>query len=193
MTSSNQLHILHGSHKVHTEARTLHDSPQPIPFNAMKPELRKYVDSDLQGGHHNYRIQSPYRDEGDLVVFCALSLDDNENDENYNDNDHEQLKAQIFSKCRLPPKLYLSRKRRIQRLKKSANLVAELDQEDVKIFLSRPLMDVETGARYNYSDEDFPPLHKSCEKHAPDRLQSSELCNTPISFAAAASVLRQGR
>ncbi|KAI0530447.1 hypothetical protein GGR58DRAFT_493414 [Xylaria digitata] len=87
--------------------------------------FENYVGRSLQGRQHEYQIKPRCWDDGDLVVFPAVS------------QDGYLCEAQFFKKCPLPRKLYLLRKRRIQRLKRSTNLMDELDQEDVKILVSR--------------------------------------------------------
>ncbi|KAI0543491.1 hypothetical protein F4679DRAFT_106220 [Xylaria curta] len=124
-------------------------------------QFEKIVSKALQNEEHKYDIKASCLDDGDLVIFPAIS------------NDGTLCEAQCFKKCKLPDKLYLSRKRRIQRLRKSGNLVDEVNQKEVRILVSRipenaprncqryPIMDTEAETRYTYSIKEFPPLCSS--------------------------------
>ncbi|TRX93429.1 hypothetical protein FHL15_005704 [Xylaria flabelliformis] len=121
-------------------------------------EFEKIVSRALQKEEHRYDIKASCLDDGDLVIFSAIS------------NDGTLCEAQCFKKCKLPDKLYLSRKRRIHRLRKSGNLMDEVNQKEVRILVSRvpedttrscrkcPTMDTENKIQYTYSIKEFPSL-----------------------------------
>lgn len=87
-----------------------------------------YVGRALQGRHNQYHIKPSCLDDGNLVVCPAISQ-----------GDGALCEAQFFflRGRELPHKLYLSRKRRIQRLRRSANLLDEFDGDGVRILVSR--------------------------------------------------------
>ncbi|KAI0856488.1 hypothetical protein F4860DRAFT_492846 [Xylaria cubensis] len=121
-------------------------------------QFEEIVSRALQNEQYKYDIEANCLDDGDLVVFSAIS------------NDGTLCEAQCFKKCKLPDKLYLSRKRRIQRLRKSSNLLHEVNQKEVRILVSRipentprncrkcPAMGAETKTQYACSIKEFPPL-----------------------------------
>ncbi|KAI0451125.1 hypothetical protein F5B21DRAFT_488256 [Xylaria acuta] len=145
--------------------------------------FEEFVSEILQSEQHKYQIKPSCLNDGDLVVIPAVS------------HDGTPCEAQCFKKCKLPDKLYLSRKRRIQRLKNSNNLMAEVDQKGVRIIVSRvsarsaPIMDTEAKSQYTCCIEEFPPLCCSSKSkgNIPGGLKYSKLPSEQLSFAKATS------
>ncbi|KAJ2980647.1 hypothetical protein NUW58_g6888 [Xylaria curta] len=161
MRSSTILSPSCGPWKGQLQYRAPSDSLRPVHCDAMGTPFEEIVRSALRSQAHRYYIKPSSLDEGDLVVFPAISYDG------------ALCEAQCFKKCELPRKLYLSRKRRIQRLQRSSNLMHELDEKDVKILVSRvPKNNAPIGSAmknsYAYSTEKFPPLHYNDAGGTPD-------------------------
>ncbi|KAI1121393.1 hypothetical protein F5Y10DRAFT_272142 [Nemania abortiva] len=108
-----------------TQLQNLRNPHETIQTDTANIPFEDYVGRFLQGQRRKYHIKPRCWDDGDLVVFLAVS------------HDGELCEAQFFKKGPLPRKLYLSRKRRIQRLKRSANFMDDVNQEDVRILVSR--------------------------------------------------------
>ncbi|KAI8946975.1 hypothetical protein F4801DRAFT_30154 [Xylaria longipes] len=152
-------------------------------------QFTEYVSNVLQGENNKYYIKPSCLDDGDLVVFPAISHDDT------------LCEAQCFKKYRLPDKLYLARKRRIQRLKKSSNLMDEVNQKNIRIIVSRVpegnprncqerlLMDTEAKNQYTCHIQEFPPLCCSGKSNGniPGNLKCANLSGRELSFAKATS------
>ncbi|KAI1261025.1 hypothetical protein F5Y18DRAFT_431570 [Xylariaceae sp. FL1019] len=128
----------------------------PISFQTNTKTFENYAGSVLEGQCHKYRIKPQYQENGDHAIFAAVR-----------NHDQEICEAQFFQKCHLPQQLYLSRKRRIQRLRNSSNFMEMVDQEDVRILVSRvtkgsirkgQVVNVDLDSRYDYQPEEFPPL-----------------------------------
>ncbi|KAK6205724.1 hypothetical protein LQW54_008304 [Pestalotiopsis sp. IQ-011] len=149
---------------------------------AINNQFEDYVGSVLKGQQHTYHIQPHCWGDGDLVIVPVT-------------HDGELFEAQFFAKCQLPKQLYRSRKRRIQRLRRSEeNFMEELDEDGFKILISRtspqvfdrkyfcrqcPLL-LENNARanemhFNVLEEVFPSLCSSSSA-------SSSSSSTPISL-----------
>ncbi|KAI3324796.1 hypothetical protein HD806DRAFT_543402 [Xylariaceae sp. AK1471] len=190
MNSASQLCPLHGSYWENIESQTLHSPLEDVHFKIMNAPFDSYVGRTLQGHQDKYHIKPSCWDDGDLVVYPAVS------------HNGELCEAQFFKKCQLPTKLYLSRKRRIQRLKRSKNLMDELDHGDVRIFVSRVsegiartrncwkclLMNRGAGMQYNFSIKDFPRLCSAAGKYTPRDLENVETVRAHSSFAEVASL-----
>ncbi|KAI0164973.1 hypothetical protein GGR57DRAFT_497843 [Xylariaceae sp. FL1272] len=128
----------------------------PVSFQPNTKPFENYAGRVLEGQCHKYRIKPQYQEDGDHAIFAAVR-----------NHDQEPCEAQFFQKCPLPQQLYLSRKRRIQRLRKSSNFMEMVDQDDVRILVSRvtegsirkgQVVNVDLDRRYNYQPEDFPAL-----------------------------------
>ncbi|KAI1174525.1 hypothetical protein F4777DRAFT_553466 [Nemania sp. FL0916] len=118
----------------------------------------RYLNTILKGQVHQYRIQRCLRDEGDLRILSVIR-----------DHDKQPCEAQLFQKCQLPEKLYLSRKRRIQRLKRSSNFMDYMDQDNHRVLVTRVSEDKllekdsvmsneDSTAHYSFCPDEFPPL-----------------------------------
>ncbi|KAI0441360.1 hypothetical protein F4803DRAFT_563162 [Xylaria telfairii] len=127
MNSSSKLSPLHTPYEGELLSRAHSDYPASVDYNTMGigSQFEEYVSRALHSEPYEYHIKPSCLDDGDLVVFPAIS------------QDGTLCEAQCFKKCKLSDKLYLSRKRRIQRLKKSSNLMDEVDQKEVRIIVSR--------------------------------------------------------
>ncbi|KAI0479841.1 hypothetical protein F4859DRAFT_513343 [Xylaria cf. heliscus] len=150
-------------------------------------QFEENVSQILQSEQNQYQIESSCLDDGDLVVFPATS------------QDGTPCEAQCFRKCQLPDKLYSARKRRIQRLKKSCNLMHEVNKNGVKIIVSRISegnprscrnTDTEPKNQYSCCIQEFPPLccsSKSKESTLGD-VKRAKLSGAQLSFAKAAAL-----
>ncbi|KAK5636193.1 hypothetical protein RRF57_011905 [Xylaria bambusicola] len=94
-------------------------------YGAVATLFDHYIGEPLQGNQRKYYIERSCWDDGDLVIFPAIS------------DKGERCQGQFFKTCELPRKLYLARRRRIQRLRKSQNFMDEINGEGVKILVSR--------------------------------------------------------
>ncbi|KAJ8124677.1 hypothetical protein O1611_g8963 [Lasiodiplodia mahajangana] len=150
-----------------------------------------YVGKAIQGQvrRSQFRIEAPCWYDEQLAVAPAFS-------------NGELFEAQFFGNGILPRKLYLSRKRRIQRLRKSKNFEDMSDQGGVKVFFSRVPKEkglqeyrkcMETGAKpapqYTYSVEDFPTLSSNHTSSIPNTQRNAKPASAKAysSFANAAS------
>ncbi|KAI1390925.1 uncharacterized protein F4822DRAFT_167118 [Hypoxylon trugodes] len=133
----------------------------------MNLPYQDHSDSKLKGYEHTYDIGARIWRDKDLSVYVAHYQKD-------------YFEAQAFEKYRLPPKVYLARKRRIQRLKRSINFVEEIESDESKFIISRIPVDGierhgrgqsavrETGTNHDLSAENYPPLctppvsHRMC-------------------------------
>ncbi|KAI0098034.1 hypothetical protein GGR51DRAFT_438265 [Nemania sp. FL0031] len=125
MDMNSRVCYLRGKYNEHGEIKKFLNSREIVHIDTTNIPFEDYVGKALQGKRQKYHIKPRCWDDGDLVVFPAVS------------HSGEVFEAQFFKKSLLPRKLYLSRKRRIQRLKRSANFMDELNQEDVRILVSR--------------------------------------------------------
>ncbi|KAI0195513.1 hypothetical protein F4808DRAFT_440442 [Astrocystis sublimbata] len=146
------------------------------------------VGTILQSLGEKLKVGPRCMDDGDLVVYPVMS------------EDGTPYEAQCFAKYQLPQKLYTARRRRICRLRKSTNLVKELDEEGIKIIVSRVPMadarnaqnravwDKENGNQYSCSSDEFPPLgcDNEDEENSPGRLRG-QFVDRQSSFAEVAS------
>ncbi|KAI3328395.1 hypothetical protein F4824DRAFT_517488 [Ustulina deusta] len=144
--------------------RNPNDSGELSGCETVATSFDDYVGKSLQGKQREYHIKPSCWNDGDLIVFPAIS------------DKGESCEGQFFKKCELPRKLYLARKRRIQRLRRSNNFMDELDLEGVKIIVSRVPKDTyahsiqkrpESTKHYTYSIEEFPPLCPDRGAHTP--------------------------
>ncbi|GAP83020.1 hypothetical protein SAMD00023353_0400090 [Rosellinia necatrix] len=151
----------------------------------MGSRFENYVGNALRGQRNEYHIRPSCLDKGDLVVFPAIA------------HDGAVCEAQFFDKCRLPRKLYQARKRRIQRLKKSRNLLDEVDHDDVKIIVSRVpesscqncrncrLAGTVAAPQHRYSANEFPALRRDPSESGCD---NPKLPGAKMSFAEVAAL-----
>lgn len=114
----------------------------------------------------------------------------------------EHFEAQVFEKRRLPMKVYLSRKRRIQRLKRSANFIDDIDWDNARIIISRipfdgierhqkgQLVASEVETSHDLSASSYPPLCSSHVKSVESPNWNVWSGGTRPSFAEAASLHR---
>ncbi|OTB06580.1 hypothetical protein M426DRAFT_9359 [Hypoxylon sp. CI-4A] len=151
-----------------------------------------YIRAALRGNKFTYLILSRCFEDKDLLVYHVVNLDD------------EQCEAQVFIKRDRPrDKLYMSRKRRIQRLKRSANLIEEFELNEATVFVSRiPEQGIERhhhcqlakenmGEWQEFSEKQFPPLRSpSDDQTGVDNQDSWDGCGRP-SYAEAASLPRR--
>ncbi|KAI1327014.1 hypothetical protein F5Y16DRAFT_373019 [Xylariaceae sp. FL0255] len=116
--------------------------------------------TSLKGQRYEYKIGDCKQEQGaDLKIYSAVRNDDK-----------EPCEAHFFEKYRLPNKLYLSRKRRIQRLKRSSNFMEFVDQDNHRAIITKVCQhrfaprdptgnNMGTTAVYDLRDDvEFPPL-----------------------------------
>ncbi|KAI0445433.1 hypothetical protein F4803DRAFT_507742 [Xylaria telfairii] len=109
------------------EGQALRDSPNTVARYINGISFEEYIRGALRSKDCQFTIGPSCLDDGDLIVFPATS------------RDGAPCEVQCFVQCTLPDKLYLSRKRRIQRLKRSQNLIYDIHDTEVRIIISRKL------------------------------------------------------
>ena len=117
--------------------------------------------------------------------------------------DGEDFEAQAFTKCPLPSKVHLSRKRRIQRLRRSANFVEDFESDEGRIIvLSIPADGIERHwkgqpvaankeTHQDLSVKNYPPLCLPQGNKSKSQVAEVWSGNPSMSFAAATSAFRQ--
>ncbi|KAI1481232.1 hypothetical protein F4774DRAFT_374716 [Daldinia eschscholtzii] len=152
----------------------------------MSIPYQTYSNSKFEGQKYTFDIIRQYWGDGDLSVYVVH-------------HGGQLFEAQVFAKSRLPFKIYLSRKRRIQRLRRSDNYVDELESDYAKIIIScipadgimrhckTPLTAINEGIIQDLSADSYPPLCPSTGASVQNYLEGTCLCNHPRSFAEVAS------
>ncbi|KAI1455158.1 hypothetical protein F4805DRAFT_437028 [Annulohypoxylon moriforme] len=150
---------------------------------------RNHIGIILRGDQRKYVVISQCLKDEDLLIYHVVNID----------VDGEHYEAQMFLKCRLPLKLYLSRKRRIQRLKRSDNLREEFELSDAIVLVSRIpeeglgrhqncQLTKEAKTWYKFSQEQYPPLPLPTGYHPNANPQYSPQDFDYPSYAEAASL-----
>ncbi|KAI0859308.1 hypothetical protein F4860DRAFT_483098 [Xylaria cubensis] len=99
--------------------RSQHENPgkNPIP-------LDDYKNFRLDGQEDSYLVESLCWDDGDLTVYQIIS------------DKGERLQAQQYNLCPLPQSQYVSRKRRIHRLRKAQRIIETIKLDGVKVLVT---------------------------------------------------------
>ncbi|KAI0891448.1 hypothetical protein F4806DRAFT_482569 [Annulohypoxylon nitens] len=160
-------------------------------IGALDIPYKNYLGIVLRGDRRTYIIVSRCLEDGDLLIYHVINID----------VDDEHCEAQVFLKCRLPIKLYLSRKRRIQRIKRSNNLREEFELSDAMVLVSRiPEEGIERHRNcqlakerkaYKFAKDQFPPLPSPVSHHLYFQPQDQRLDCSQSSYAEAASLPRR--
>ncbi|OTA67219.1 hypothetical protein K449DRAFT_419881 [Hypoxylon sp. EC38] len=110
----------------------------------------------------------------------------------------QRFEAQQFLKCRLPLKVYLSRKRRIQRLRRSVNFVKGIESDSDIVIISRvpaegierhlkpQLLEAKAEMHHDLSAKSYPSLCPSNSAPTGRQLDNTRF-STHMSYAVAAS------
>ncbi|KAI1453918.1 hypothetical protein F4805DRAFT_441846 [Annulohypoxylon moriforme] len=160
--------------------------PQITPPSTMDILCQNLEVPNPEGQQRTYEIITQHSDFGDFSIYVVRY-------------EGTYLEAQVFTQCRLPLKMYLSRKRRVQRLRRSVNFFDEFEKDGVRFFVSRIPEDgiekhqkaqrVEMAVELNHdlSTENYPPLCSSNRNLTGNRMESICYGTTHPSFAAVAS------
>ena len=148
------------------------------------------VHSTFQGPKCTYQILSRRSHDADLSIYTLR-------------HGGEDFEAQVFTKCNLPAKLYKSRKKRIRRLRRSANFIEEFESDEGRIIvMSIPADGIERRgegkqaaaneeAQHDLSVSNYPPLCLPQGGKTKSQTADGWSGSVPVSFAAAASSSRQ--
>lgn len=159
------------------------------PFPTLIIPHENYAGIVLPGEERTYVTISRFVEDGDLYIYHIRNID----------VDGEHCEAQVFQKCYLPIKLYLSRKRRFHRLMRSGNLIEEFEFNDAIVLVSRIpeeglgrhrnyQLAKEAKRWYGFSEEQFPPLPSPEARHLDIDSQDLRPDYNHQSYAQAASL-----
>ncbi|KAI1086666.1 hypothetical protein F5B19DRAFT_122112 [Rostrohypoxylon terebratum] len=166
-----------------------HSSRTLNPFPTLIIPHENYAGIVLPGEERTYVTISRFVEDGDLYIYHIRNID----------VDGEHCEAQVFQKCHLPIKLYLSRKRRFHRLMRSGNLIEEFEFNDAIVLVSRipeeglgrhrnHQLAKEAKRWYGFSEEQFPPLPSPEGRHLEIYSEDLRPDYSHQSYAQAASI-----